>query len=64
MLVHRIFSFQRNVGSFLAFVDGITTPDGVGGDTAEDVFGGLEAVTKLSWREIGTKVCELNHNTL
>ena len=45
-------------------MDGITTPGGVGGDTAEDVFGGLEAVTNLSWREIGTKVCRLNHNTL
>lgn len=44
------------MSKFLAFADSITIKDGVGGDTAEDVFGGLEAVTKLSWREIGTKV--------
>ena len=44
------------MGKFLAFVDSIAAPDGVGGDTAEDVFGGLEGVTKLAWRDIGTKV--------
>ena len=37
-------------------MDRLTTPGGVGGDTAEDVFGGLDAVLKLSWPTDGTKV--------
>ena len=37
-------------------MDRIRTPDGVGGDEAEDVFGGLDAVLKLSWPHHGTKV--------
>ncbi len=51
-----VFCLHSNVGQFYSFVDAIAAPNGVGGDTAEDVFGGLEAVTKLAWREIGTKV--------
>ena len=46
----------RNLNRFHRFVDAITTPDGVGGDTAEDVFGGLDAILKLSWPKHGTKV--------
>ena len=38
-------------------MDKIQTPGGVGGDTAEDVMGGLKAaLTKLTWRASGTKV--------
>ena len=37
-------------------MDRISTPDGVGDDTAEDVFGGLDAMLKLSWPPTGTKV--------
>lgn len=46
----------RDLDRFHRFVDSITTPSGVGGDTAEDVFGGLDAVLKLSWPREGTKV--------
>ena len=38
----------------------VAAPNGVGGDGAEDVFGGLEAVTNLAWRAIGTKVQHLH----
>ena len=37
-------------------MDRITTPKYVGGDAAEDVFGGLDAMLKLSWPTTGTKV--------
>ena len=37
-------------------MDGIKAPNGVGGDQAEDVFGGLDAVLNLSWPAYGTKV--------
>ena len=40
-------------------MDNITTPGGVGGDTAEDVFGGLDAMLKLNWPAIGTKVSKI-----
>ena len=39
------------------------TSNGVGGDTAEDVFGGLDAVLKLSWPKDGTKVQNQECNT-
>ena len=47
----------RDLDEFYHFVDAITTPDGVGGDTAEDIFGGLNAVLRLNWPRVGTKVC-------
>ena len=47
----------RNLDKLHHFLDGITTPHGVGGDIAEDVFGGLDAMLRLSWPEVGTKVC-------
>ena len=50
----------RDIDCFRKLVDSIRTPSGVGGDTAEDVFGGLEAVTKLGWRVIGTKVVHMH----
>lgn len=37
-------------------MNGIGTPNGIGGDEAEDVFGGLDAVHKLNWPNSGTKV--------
>ena len=40
----------------MRFADSINVESGVGGDTCEDVFGGLKAVTKLQWRCVGTKV--------
>ena len=46
----------RDLDRFYNFVDGITTPSGVGGDAAEDVFGGLNAMLKLSWKTVNTKV--------
>ena len=46
----------RDLDQFYRFVNNITTPNGVGMDTAEDVFGGLAAVLKLSWPKDGTKV--------
>ena len=49
----------RDLDLFYNFVNGITTPDGVGGDAAEDVFGGLDAVLKLKWRTVNTKVEQL-----
>jgi hypothetical protein len=45
---------------FYQFVENITTPGGVGGDMAEDVFGGLDAMLKLNWPAIGTKVSKLH----
>jgi hypothetical protein len=52
-----------DLDEFYDFVDRITTtPRGVGGDTAEDVFGGLDAMLKLNWPTIGTKVCSNNNN--
>ena len=47
----------RELDEFYHFVDAITTPDGVGGDAAEDIFGGLNAVLELTWPQVGTKVC-------
>ena len=47
----------RDLDEFHHFVDAITTPDGVGGDGPEDIFGGLKAVLKLNWPRLGTKVC-------
>ena len=41
-------------------MDRITTPNGVGGDRAEDVFGGLDAMLQLNWPPIGTKVLSNN----
>ena len=46
----------RDLDEFHRFVDAITTPFGVGRDGAEDVFGGLDAVLKLNWPKVGTKV--------
>jgi len=47
----------RDPTEFYQFVDKIQAPFGVGGDTAEDVMGGLKAaLTKLTWRAGGTKV--------
>ena len=37
-------------------MDTIMIPSHNGGDTAEDVFGGLEAVLQLTWPTNGTKV--------
>ena len=51
--------FIRDLNRFYNFVDAITTPSGVGGDTAEDVFGGLDAMLKLSWKTVNTKVDQL-----
>ncbi len=57
LYLHHVYScLHSDVDEFYSFVDTIAAPGGVGGDTAEDVFGGLEAATKLSWRKIGTKV--------
>ena len=47
----------RDLDQFHGFVDGIHTPLSAGKDTAEDVFGGLNAALKLSWPAGGTKVC-------
>ena len=52
--------FISDLDKFYHFVDRITTPNGVGGDTAEDVFGGLDAMLKLNWPTIGTKVFSNN----
>ena len=49
----------RNLDEFKKFVKSITIYSGVGGDSAEDVFGGLETVSKLSWRRDGTKVRQI-----
>lgn len=47
----------REFKTFYDFLDKIETPDGVGGDVAEDVMGGLDmAVNKLKWHDSGTKV--------
>ena len=51
-----VFFYPSDLVEFHHFVVEITTPDGVGGDTAEDVFGGLDAMLKLSWPNVGTKV--------
>ena len=45
-----------DLDQFYHFVDDITTPSCVGGDIPEDVFGGLDAVLRLNWPAIGTKV--------
>ncbi len=47
---------HSDLDEFLAFLGGIKTQDGVGGDEAEDVFGGLRVAVGLSWQEGGTKV--------
>ena len=48
--------YISDLDEFYHFVDRITTPSGVGGDKAEDVFGGLDGMLKLKWPIIGTKV--------
>ena len=41
----------RDAEAFTAFINGIETGSGVGGDAAEDVLGGLKVVIEqLSWR--------------
>lgn len=47
---------NSDLDQFHGSVDSVTTPCHVGGDTAEDVFGGLDAVLKLKWPSDGTKV--------
>ena len=51
----RISDTCRNIDEFCAFVGSIEAYGG--GDTAEDVFGGLKAMLKCDWHEnAGTKV--------
>ena len=50
------YNFFSDLDRFYHFVDRITTPNGIGGDIPEDVFGGLDAMLKLSWPTTGTKV--------
>ena len=57
-----VLKLIRNLDDFRHFVDGISTPSNVGGDGAEDVFGGLDAVHKLNWPKYGTKVTVLYTN--
>lgn len=51
-----IIILYSNLDALYRFVDSITTPSGVGGDGAEDVFGGLHKALKLAWPKEGTKV--------
>jgi len=49
----------RNQSSFYNFVNAISAKGGVGGDTAEDVMGGLQAAfSRLSWGD--KEVCKVN----
>ena len=50
----------RSVNVFKQFVSGIDANGG--GDCAEDVMGGLKAVTKLSWR--GGVLTKVGHAVL
>ena len=51
--------FYRNQSSFYNFVNAISADVGVGGDSAEDVMGGLQAAfSNLSWGD--KKVCKVN----
>ena len=43
-----------DIQEFYQFVNGIRAEGGQ--DEAEDVFGGLNAVLKLNWQKVGTKV--------
>ena len=49
-----IISTLSDVQEFYQFVSGIRAEGGQ--DEAEDVFGGLNAVLKLNWQKVGTKV--------
>ena len=51
-------NLTSDLDQFSHFVDNIKAPSSVGGDGAEDVFGGLDAMLKLSWPTEGTKVLE------
>ena len=54
-----LLHFLSDLDQFYQFVDNITTPGGVGGDTTEDVFGGLDAMLELNWPATGTKVSKI-----
>ena len=55
--------YCSELAEFQEFVGRIVTTSGVGGDTAEDVMGGLKvALRELSWRSEGTKVHLLGFN--
>ncbi len=55
VLIHLLGCVHRSQPAFHAFVNAIRA-DG-GGDTPEDIMGGLKAVfTNLSWRAGATKV--------
>lgn len=54
--MHGFLIFFRDIENFCSYVDAIVVPDKAGKDTCEDVFGGLEVVTKLQWQENGTNV--------
>ena len=43
-----------DIQRFYQFVNGIKAEGG--GDGPEDVFGGLDAMLKLNWQKVGTKV--------
>ena len=59
----------RSTKRFISFVDAIKIEDGVGGDTAEDVYGGLKVVLdpeKIKWLTdvYATKViCKLHESS-
>ena len=55
-LVHYIFPSLSDIQEFYQFVNGIRAEGG--GDDAEDVFGGLDAMLKLNWQKVGTKVSD------
>ena len=56
---------HRDADMFAAFINGIETGAGVGGDTAEDVFGGLKvAIEQLSWRSNDATKASCSYNTL
>ena len=55
-LVHYIFPSLSDIQEFHRFVNGIRAEGGQ--DEAEDVFGGLDAVLKLNWQRVGTKVSD------
>ena len=58
LITYCFIFINSDLDEFYHFVDGITTPPNVGGDAAEDVFGGLDALLKLSWPTNGTKVLD------
>ena len=49
-----VFPILSDIQKFYQFVDGIRAEGGQ--DEAEDVFGGLDAMLKLNWQKVGTKV--------